>query len=369
MDYQELLKLFLHPKRNLPYVEANDSKSFLFHYREKMSDYINDLKELDEDCFGDVMKDTFIERVEGVIKQIDKTLRYYFKGDPPRAFRNFKRLIKKEDLKIELVYGRTIRLERNFKFYRTKKEYDKNKLSNLIAGNGFTSNLASIDLFHVPFQNRRAIGTNRFSIPGYPCLYLSDSLKTSWSECFEDIEEFHASSFRNHRPIYVIDLVPLDYIVKQNGGALPDEMYLQTDTQKILNDYAVMYPIIFACHSKIKYAEAYKGEKILFKSEYVIPQLLLQWCKAKNILIDGIRYLSCTAETRFPTESFDKFNYIVPAINSLEEGYCNNLMISFSATPVYSYIEKDGKDVDTILSEIKMGLDTAIYDTLKPKTV
>ena len=38
------------------------------------------------------------------------------------------------------------------------------------------------DIFHVPFEKRGSIKSNRYSIPGLPCLYLGTSLYTCWEE-------------------------------------------------------------------------------------------------------------------------------------------------------------------------------------------
>lgn len=351
MDTEELLQLFLNPKRGMPYLEIDDSKSYLYHFNSNMREYIQDLKLLDEKHFAYGKKDNIIRRINWIVDSMNKIFKSYLVGNPAKAYKQFKRLVKLADIKPHLLYSRASSIDANTTFFRTKKEYNPTKLKFHSLGNGFNKNLEPIDLFHVPFQKRRAIGSNRFSIPGYPCLYLSGSLKTSWSECFEKLEPFHATCFKNHRPLYIIDLVPLDYIFRMNGGSFPDEIFSVDDMPAVLLNYAIVFPLIFACHSKIKYVESYKGE-IMFKSEYIIPQLLLQWFKEKKLVIDGVRYLSCTAETYYPSENFNKYNYILPAITSAEEGFCNNLLANFSGTPVYSYCEDDGRSLDSVLTDI-----------------
>jgi len=124
-------------------------------------------------------------------------------------------------------------------------------------------------------------------------------------------------------------------------------LYNYNDSNDAFIDYAIIFPLITACHSKISYSESYAGE-VKFKSEYIIPQLLLQWYRDNQIMVDGIRYLSCTAENKFPDKVFDKYNYVIPAIEMKEEGYCSSLVHNYSATPVYSHLEK------TIDSEFEM---------------
>ena len=38
------------------------------------------------------------------------------------------------------------------------------------------------DIFHVPFEKRRLVGNQRYSIAGLPCLYLRSSLWICWEE-------------------------------------------------------------------------------------------------------------------------------------------------------------------------------------------
>lgn len=37
-------------------------------------------------------------------------------------------------------------------------------------------------MFHIPITMRRQVGTERYSIPGYPCLYLGNSIYVCWEE-------------------------------------------------------------------------------------------------------------------------------------------------------------------------------------------
>lgn len=133
------------------------------------------------------------------------------------------------------------------------------------------------------------------------------------------------------------------------------------DGDDALIDYAFLFPLISACHSKVKYTAAYLGE-VQFKSEYIIPQLLLQWYKDNKLMIDGIRYLSCTAEDKFPGKDFSKFNYVVPAISISETGFCKNLVQNYSASPVYSFFDKDPVDLmEDSLNKITNAINTQAF--------
>jgi len=56
--------------------------------------------------------------------------------------------------------------------------------------------LSREDLFHIPFEERHKVATQRYSIPGLPCLYLSGSLYTCWEEMGRPpFHELHVAAF------------------------------------------------------------------------------------------------------------------------------------------------------------------------------
>lgn len=254
MQHKDLPTLFSEKELLLPYLESEDTKSFLLHFSNKMDRYQSLLAPIDQDAFGSLDKDIFSQKLDLVIKRIKKVLHTYLNGFPAVSYSIFKQLIEEADLTTELIHFRTLVLDSGHRLYRTKKEHnpDRNEFAQI--QNGFVDLLSGIDLFHVPFQKRRSIGTNRFSIPGFPCVYLSDSLYTSWSECINTgLEPFHAICFTNHRPLYVADLSPLNVVL--NGDMSIEnasQLYGIGDGNKIFNDYALLYPLVLACHSKIQ---------------------------------------------------------------------------------------------------------------------
>ena len=97
----------------------------------------------------------------------------------------------------------------------------------------------------------------------------------------------------------------------------------------VRSTYLRWYPLIAAC----SFIRANKSAP--FASEYIIPQLLMQWirtqCKRNHLV--GLRYFSC-ASARASDMGFD---YVFPVSNGkCEGGYCSVLRDSFSLTePVY----------------------------------
>ena len=48
--------------------------------------------------------------------------------------------------------------------------------------------LSKEKMFHVPFNMREKVSSARFSIPGFPCLYLGTSLEVCWNEIKRSLE-------------------------------------------------------------------------------------------------------------------------------------------------------------------------------------
>lgn len=363
MPVNDLEELFKNIRLDLPYIETDDKRSFSYHYRQRMQFYLNELHSIPEKVLNGFNKKQFISLSSNIVEEILQVLDLYFNGFPSQAYIRFKNLVESPQLIMRLTNWRTISLDTNTTLYRTKREFNYRCDSSRSNPNGFVKHVAPLSLFHVPFERRKAIGTNRFSIPGFPCIYLSGSLHTSWSEAMTDKKQsFHAACFRNHRPVYIVDLIPLKFTIPVSGTIdYLGTLYNHNDFSDALQDYAIIFPLVAACHTKIIYTEEYIGE-VKFKSEYIIPQLLLQWYRDKHILVDGIRYLSCTAEARFPHSVFDKFNYVIPVLDLKEEGYCNSLLHNYSATDVYSQLEP------TSLTELDM-LDKITQEFVSQKYV
>jgi hypothetical protein len=368
MPHKALQSIFNDKRLKLPYLERDDSKSFLFHYSKKMSLYLSKINSLTERAIGeDQNKNEFVLRLEVLIEGIKETLKFYLEGFPSKAYEKFKETVELSDIANDLINIRTVELPKQTKLYRVKKEYYSDKVPFVGQKNGILPFISPLDLLHIPFEKRKAVPSNRFSIPGFPCVYLSNTLQTSWSECaLSATDSFHAICFANHRPLYVADLVPISQAFgkKKISTEKTKKIYQTADIHLVLKDYCFLYPLISACHTKIKYTEAYLNE-VKFKSEYIIPQLLLQWYREKEFIIDGIRYLSCTAEERFPKTVFSKFNYVIPVINCCEKGYCSSLVHNFSASPVYSYLSQPtSRDIEASINKIVSTLDRQKYKEL-----
>ena len=112
------------------------------------------------------------------------------------------------------------------------------------------------DLFHIPLNLRGYVKTQRYSYPGYPCLYLAHSIYGCWEEL--------------GRPNFKEQMV--SKLVTQKSFNLFDLRIPSEEEWKKNKDYWVLlFPLIIACMFPVK------DENCIFKAEYIVPQLLTEW--------------------------------------------------------------------------------------------
>ncbi len=207
-------------------------------------------------------------------------------------------------------------------------------------------------VFHTPYNLRSKVSTSRYSIAGYPSLYLATSLDL----CCEEIH------LNPHQDFALASIFKLERIVQNSNtniqvielGVKPqdflnNEHYNERNKRKIVGTllensnvraaYLLWYPLIAAC----SYIRVNKKDP--FAAEYIIPQLLMQWVRSRidsqpkpknryNQLI-GIRYFSCASKKA----SDMGFNYVFPTSGeqaSPNLPFCPVLTKSFYlSTPVY----------------------------------
>ena len=184
-------------------------------------------------------------------------------------------------------------------------------------------------MFHIPFQDRHKVKTQRYSIPGYPSLYTGSSLYICWKELgcpqFDSVYSVRLEAKANIR---VLDF-----------GYIPSELsktvllQIQSGTQnqqllKVLLPKIIFWPLIAACSIRTLYPKA------PFKPEYIMPQLLLQYVKEDlQQGIDGIRYFS-THYDQLDYSLTLGCNFVFPVKSFAPRGQCPHLINLFNMTEV-----------------------------------
>ena len=173
------------------------------------------------------------------------------------------------------------------------------------------------EMFHVPFEKNYLTKNERFSISGFPSLYLGKSIYVCWEEMGRpDFDHANVALYKNLKECEVIDLCFPTNINDSVGSLLT-------------------LPLILSSSLIVLHPESD------FKPEYIIPQLLMQclvkYNKDNGNAIDGIKYDSIHI---FNKDSFYSCNetgheslyenYVFPAKKVEEEGQCEKLKEIFS---------------------------------------
>ncbi|MDY4592331.1 MAG: hypothetical protein SO434_02880 [Eubacteriales bacterium] len=276
--------------------------------------------------------------IKQVCSLIKSSVKHYLDGFPAQAYESL-------DILMGLLQQRPLRVYKKSCFELLEGYNDK---LNLFRVAKVDDNIpyARTRIFHTPYNLRSKVSTSRYSIAGYPSLYLGTSLEL----CCEEIQynphnEFAiASKFKiersikfNDTEISVIELAlkPQDFFNRENDSGINRRRFNVIDLSdaKIKKAYLLWYPLIAAC-SFIRTNKSHP-----FAVEYIIPQLLMQWVRLEmerkhyhdyDQLI-GIRYFSCASKRA----SDMGFNYVFPVSGnqtSPQFPYCPVLSRAFKLT-------------------------------------
>jgi hypothetical protein len=293
MEIQDFLNddLFKLPKeqsKNLDY------KQFVFNLLDNFLAKLDELKKLENFEFS---TGRIITRQKHLTAKIKQALDNYYDGKPSKAYSSLIRGLNSNLKDFEEVLNiREFELHSNFYRIRIHKE---------------NFSLPINEFFHVPFQQRGKVKTQRFSIPGFPSLYLGTTIYDCWEELKRpNINDFQAVRFKNIKPIKVIDLSP------PSKSNLPSKEYYR---------YLMIFPLVLASSVKVRNTDD------TFKPEYIIPQLLLQWVREKRD-IDGIAYQTTHVDLTNSISKGEFLNLVLPVKENKVRGICNDLKQKFEMT-------------------------------------
>jgi hypothetical protein len=237
------------------------------------------------------------QRQGHLITQIKETLNSYFDGKPAKAFSCLS-----EGLISRLKDFNDVLNEKDFfpgeNFYRLRLHKENYPLP-------------INDFFHIPFEKRGLVKTQRFSIPGFPSLYLGTSVYLCWEELNRpNLNDFQAVRISTLNKVRVIDLSP-----PRKDSNNPQELY----------KYLMIWPLVMCSSIKVRESADH------FKPEYIIPQLLLQWVREKQG-IDGIAYQTTHMDFKDSLAEGDFVNVVFPVKDNKSRGLCDHLKSKFQMT-------------------------------------
>lgn len=280
------------------------------------------------------------KRIADICSSILDIVRIYSHGDPAEAYYTMRSLMN------ELIeYPMYVNWRQIGDLYRmTRAESNVNDRTRII---------------HAPYDVRTKISTCRYSIAGYPCLYLSDSLELAEMEMglFTSRTKAIAAKFTMDKDVDTKDIIILELGFRPQD--LVSNQLKRTDLEKgvkysintcyssldvseaneqigVPQYYMLWYPLLAAC----SYVRSSRDDP--FAPEYVVPQLLTQWLRNKNTgRLVGVRYFSCYSKKA----SEAGMNYVFPTSGDpiiLKDGikqFCPVLNEAFKITETEYILE------------------------------
>ena len=317
------------------------SEEFL---KENFEEYIKDLKAAlkpeDNPLYGERMCEMISEQIKNIeqnSKMLIEVLELYNNGKiVPASQKAFEVFNNMKPILIKRYFG----LFRYENYYRIRVINETN-----------TFPLERKEMFHIPSHKNYLVGTERYSMPGHPCLYLASQSVLAYYECGKP-EKFAISKFDipqcEENYMKFIDfseaLLPLKY-------SFISWFINEKDKEKVrlyLLKHICIYPLRAACSLVAEHA----GSK--FVEEYIMPQLLLQWV-VNDEDIAGIRYESCKSSDE--VKRLGGHNLVLVTRHFDKEGYDEKLRANVKVgTPIF--FDKNNNKINPESEEALSGCDS-----------
>lgn len=258
-----------------------------------------------------------------LIRVIDQ----YLSGCQADAFETFYALFIKnvESLRLETI-------QKDSFFYRMR-----------VGKNGYEEFTSNEEMSHIPFQFNHKVGNERYSMSGFPSLYLGSSVYVCWEEMRRpDIDYANFALFKTTTPVKVVDLSNKEHY-HFTGEKFAD-------------------CLVLACSIPVQFPDD------PFKPEYIIPQMLLQSLVRYNRdnkngeKIMGIMYSSTHIKDsklwiNYPENRINRklfYNYVFPAFDRKETGLSSelNTIFQFWNSITYNKLKLMNPDLQSDKSDI-----------------
>jgi hypothetical protein len=222
------------------------------------------------------------------------------------------------------------------------------------------------EMFHIPFEKRGLVKTNRYSIPGLPCVYLGSTTLICWEELGRpDLNSVQTSVFVANEDLRFLDIALPPGFVRDHLIMVFIQNYGIDNLAALysrLSHYLLLWPLIFASSIRVR------DPNDAFKPEYIVPQLLLQWVRRNGY--DGICYFSTKIDEYTMQNSSVYRNYAFPVQSMKNEGHCDILSAKFGiiskAVPWQMYqVYRNTGSTYTVPFEKGLNLELELYPGAK----
>lgn len=323
---EDLLRKITLPKRYF-----NEKFDIREKFKYETDKYLNLLKLVDGSEFekdrAEIIQKKLKDTLGDIQKNIDSIiniLTYYENANPKAAQEEIDMMMEriKYDIFIASIDDRVkiyskgkdiftrIRLTPGSQFYRVRA-VNEEKLN--IQNN-------PDELFHIPLSKKAFVNNERFSLAGFPSLYLSSMLPLAWQECGYP-KKYYYSEYQYEKLSNSIGERNIKNELKFLALYSPDEICDWGIAEKynhfeewleVIIRYLRQYPLVLAC------AFVNQSGKTTYKQEYIIPQMLMQWIQRNSYMVQGISYFTCTDLTMFNSK-WCAYNLVIPATGPYDE--------------------------------------------------
>jgi hypothetical protein len=340
-----LFELLQHPKASLPgnWV-GNDFQVWLNRF---IQDYLDEIATIDATCVLGQRVRAELPRMDQVRQWLCGAIRRYFDYRPDTAYTDVVRAV-------DAVRGEVTNLF-------SAAHIPVGKLYRTTRANGST--LPRTRLFHTSIFDRQYLGSHRYGIPGFPCIYVGGSLTLCLTECRIAQPDWHDAAFARfdcRRQIQVLDFgFRPGFVGRLAQGRVGQP---PSSIDDFIVRYAIAWPLIAAC----SIANRYDGK---FAVEYIIPHNIIQWLQRENQL-DGIRFFSTRLLPSDPQDGESFYvNYEFPAAShqGFNNGYSQKLINVLSMTDVIPWhATTGGSNLVQEYQETQADLDSAACTIFVP---
>lgn len=192
-------------------------------------------------------------------------------------------------------------------------------------------------MLNIPISERSKCRTNRFSLPGIPCLYLSTTTFCCWKEIDTPCSFSAIGLSPNHsgKKLRVLNLAISQNLI--NGVESDSSAFMQDLGKKM----RLLFPLVIATS-----IAADNADKCAYVSEYTISHLIMRCLK--ELYIDGVAYFSTKLQSNhsFPSG----VNLAIPVFSeSTNDGYGETCHCFDTTEPIY--IDLDKPEQTSLFSE------------------
>ncbi|EJV42769.1 hypothetical protein IEK_05604 [Bacillus toyonensis] len=312
---------------------TRENEDFIEYLKDCFNTYISGLENICSATLETVITKKDLRHAKNLCEGIIYSLQEYYKGFPSKASNGFYRVLKNNVSK-----------PNHFNDIKTLQNFDNEFLYKMRVGTDHV--FTSKEMFHIPLELRGIVSTNRYSIPGLPCIYLGSSPLTCWEELNKpDLNTVQTSVFKSDDISYIDLSTPpvvfIEKIIKKfyDHGTIMKKRFLAdrlNEPNEVIS-YLIIWPLMAACSVRVK------NTTNTFKPEYIIPQLLLQFIRYDGFF-DGVSYFSTKVDNYSAETAVLYKNFAFPVQDGATKGLCSKLQSKFDvsdAVPWKMYKDSD----------------------------